>query len=150
MTKTTAEDKKLFSDLIRQTQVSAKISRLFAQENITVEYSNEAKTASFDVVRRKLTYPYSMVLEDEDIHDLLMGHEIGHARHTKTADEMRARSSEGIFEYWNIVEDIRIERLMKRDYPGLTKTFQTGYRKLHAKGWFGSDQSCASAPSRPA
>jgi hypothetical protein len=134
------DEKKAFSELIRQTQVSAKISRLFAQENITVEYSSEAKTASFDVVRRVLTYPYSMVLEDEVIHDLLMGHEIGHARFTKTADEMRMRSSEQIFEYWNIVEDIRIEKLQKRDYPGLTATFQQGYLRLYQKGWFGSQR----------
>lgn len=136
----TAEDKKFFSDLIRRTQVSAKISRLFAQENISVEYSADAETASFDVVRRVLIYPYSLVLEDELIHDLLMGHEIGHARFTKTAEEMRLRAEEGVFEYWNIIEDARIEKLMKRDYPGLRITFQNGYLRLFQKGWFGSEQ----------
>lgn len=136
-----SDEQQLFSELIRKTQVSAKISRLVAQENITVQYSNDAETASFDIVRRVLTYPYSMVIEDEYVHDVLMFHEIGHALDTKSADQMRERSSEQIFDMWNIVEDIRIEKLMKRRYPGSRGAFQIGYERLYQKGFFGKKET---------
>ena len=36
----------------------------------------------------------------------------------------------------NIVEDARIEKLMKRKYPGLSKTFYRGYAELADEDFF--------------
>ena len=36
-------------------------------------------------------------------------------------------------DYVNVVEDSRIEKLMKRKYPGLSKTFFKGYQELDNK-----------------
>ena len=35
-----------------------------------------------------------------------------------------------------MVEDVRIEKLMKRKYPGLSKTFYNGYQELNDADFF--------------
>ena len=37
----------------------------------------------------------------------------------------------------NVIEDARIERMMKQTYPGLKKSFFEGYRELWHKDFFG-------------
>ena len=39
-------------------------------------------------------------------------------------------------QFVNVVEDVRIEKLMKKKYPGLPKTFYRGYKELHDKDFF--------------
>ena len=46
---------------------------------------------------------------------------------TKTGER-----AQGPHQYVNIIEDIRIEKLMKRKYAGLTKTFFKGYQKFQS------------------
>ena len=36
----------------------------------------------------------------------------------------------------NVVEDARIEKLMKRKYPGMSKTFYNGYGELNDEDFF--------------
>ena len=38
--------------------------------------------------------------------------------------------------FLNITEDVRIEKLMKRKYPGLPKTFYRGYSELSDQDFF--------------
>ena len=40
----------------------------------------------------------------------------------------------------NVFEDVRIEKLMKQKYPGLTKTFYTGYSQLADQDFFGLEE----------
>ena len=40
-------------------------------------------------------------------------------------------------QFVNIVEDVRIEKLMKRRYAGLPKTFYAGYQVLSDEDFFG-------------
>lgn len=56
------------------------------------------------------------------VYDLLVGHEVGHALYTP--DE----SYDAPKDFVNVLEDARIERLMKQRYPGLTKSFYRGYK----------------------
>ena len=39
--------------------------------------------------------------------------------------------------YMNVLEDVRIEKLMKRRYPGLRKSFNLGYKELNDRDFFG-------------
>ena len=99
-------------------QVKSNLAKLLATENLTVEHSN-VPTASFDVLNRVLSLPIWENVSD-DVYDLLVGHEVGHAIYTP--DEWG--DSYGIPQsYLNVVEDARIERLMKVKYPGLAKSF---------------------------
>jgi uncharacterized protein with von Willebrand factor type A (vWA) domain len=43
--------------------------------------------------------------------------------------------------YLNILEDVRIEKLMKRKYPGIRKTMTEGYKELNEKDFFGVQKS---------
>ena len=60
------------------------------------------------------------------------GHEVGHALFTPD-EEMNA---EVPATFLNVVEDVRIEKLMKRKYLGIAKTFYKGYHELHEKVFF--------------
>ena len=63
---------------------------------------------------------------------MLVGHEVGHALFTPDQDPPK-----GIpHTYLNIVEDARIEKLMKRKYLGLGKTFYRGYKELSDEDFF--------------
>jgi len=120
-------------------QVNPMLAKLLAKENLTVEHGNY-KTAWFDVKNRVLGLP---IWKDhgKDVYDLLVGHEVGHALYTPY--EGIHSSNEEIKgcprDYINVVEDARIERKIRETYPGLIRTFKTGYRKLFDSGLFGDD-----------
>ena len=69
-----------------------------------------------------------------DVLDLLLSHEIGHALYTPMKEWQNAVDEEKIpHSFLNVIEDARIEKLMKRRYPGLAKDFYTGYKELSEK-----------------
>ena len=124
----------------------SQLAKLLATEDITVRHSIEAKTASFDVKFRLLTLP-NWVTSDTEVLDLMTGHEVGHALWTLMSDWESAIFNKE-FSYHkgilNIVEDARIEKKIKRRYPGLVKSFVSGYKALERKEFFypsGSDVS---------
>lgn len=115
-------------------------TRLLAQENLLINRA-PVKTASFDVKRRILTLPMWQNMTPE-IEDMLKAHEVGHALYTDMSlfDKFRKANKQIPFSYINIIEDARIEKLMKRKYPGLRKTFTSGYVQLHERDFFGMDR----------
>ena len=66
-------------------------------------------------------------------------HEVGHARNTPTEGWHDAVSDLGMtFKgYLNVIEDIRIEKKIKNTYPGLRKSFYSGYNELGKMDFFG-------------
>ena len=111
------------------------LAKLMATEDITVQHSPSAKTASFDVKYRILTLP-NWDSGSTAVTDLLIGHEVGHALWTKEEDWEHALSMNLHKGITNIVEDARIERKIKAKYPGLVKIMIKGYRELAARGFF--------------
>lgn len=113
------------------------LARLLARENITVEHTNH-HTAFFDVERRILGLPQWKDV-DKDLYDLLVGHEIGHALHTPAEGwhESTTQIPGCPRSYVNIVEDIRIEKLVLREFPGLLGSFMRGYQDLLNRDFFG-------------
>ena len=110
-------------------------AKLLATENLTVVKA-AVKTASFNIKSRQLTLPIFKGMTSE-IESMLVGHETGHALYT-TMDMMEASKEDyKIHDYINVVEDVRIEKLMKRKYPGLKKTMIEGYRQLNERDFFG-------------
>ena len=115
-----------------------RLAKLLAMEDIHVRHSSRASTASFDVQNRILTLPIWKDMT-EDIIDMLTGHEVGHSLWTLLVDWEEA-INEGIHKgILNIVEDARIEKKIKRKYPGIIKPFLSAYRELHGRGLFGED-----------
>ena len=68
------------------------------------------------------------------VYDLLVGHEVGHA--LETPDEDWTENHKIPPQFVNVVEDVRVEKLMKRRYPGLAKTFYKGYGELQEQDFF--------------
>ena len=69
------------------------------------------------------------------VYDLLVGHEVGHALYTPN-ENWKLRYPEVPMSFVNILEDVRIEKLMKRKYAGIVKTFHMGYKELSDQDFF--------------
>lgn len=110
-------------------------ARLLATENITVVRAR-AQTASFDIKNRVLTIPSWKDMTPQ-IEDMLIGHEVGHALYTDESFIPALQENANLKSYINVVEDVRIEKLIKRKYPGLRKFMTEGYRQLNERDFFG-------------
>ena len=115
-------------------EVKDNLARLLATENLIVEHK-QVSTASFDVQERVLTLPMWQKASSI-VYDLLVGHEVGHALYTPNVDWREDTYKEVPPSFVNVVEDSRIERLMKRKFPGFAKTFHKGYKELSDDDFF--------------
>jgi len=135
------------SALTRNAQAATNsLARLLATENIRVEHQ-PVPTAMFDTVSRTLVLPVWHGMS-QDLYDMLVGHEVGHALWTPATvnivDEaiQRIRAAGAPSDAWaksilNIVEDARIERLIKEKFPGLRRNFTIAYKELIDRDIFG-------------
>ena len=119
----------------------SQLARLLATENLDVVHK-QIPTAYFNVKSRELGLPI-WDNATSHVYDLLVGHEVGHALFTPTnlADyysEIDAENEGIVQSYINVVEDARIEKLMKRKYAGLSKSFFKGYSEMHTDNYFGT------------
>lgn len=113
------------------------LAKLMATENLTVEIRN-VPTAFFDMKNRVLVMPALKEGLSSNLMDLFGGHEVGHALftpiegwHDSIVDLKVNRS------ILNVCEDARIEKKIKRKYPGLRNSFSKAYRELMAQDFFG-------------
>ena len=113
-------------------EVKGQLARLLATEDLIVEHRS-VDTASFNVGTRVLTLP-TWDNAGEEVYDTLVCHEVGHALYTP--DDEWWLNHEISASIVNIVEDARIEKLMKRRYGGLSKTFFRGYSSLSEDDFF--------------
>ena len=107
-------------------EIKSTLAKLLATEDLIVEHKN-VETAQFNVHNRVLTLP-NWDKASEGIFDMLVCHEVGHALYTPDRDWTEGRVLSQSF--INIVEDARIEKLMKRRYEGVSKTFFNAYNEL--------------------
>lgn len=114
-------------------EVKGSLAKCLATENLIVEHK-KVSTACFDVDRRVLTLPM-WDKASATVYDLLVGHEVGHALFTDNID-WTVDYPEVPKDFVNVIEDVRVERLMKKKYPGLSKTFYTGYNELNTDDFF--------------
>jgi hypothetical protein len=113
-------------------EIKSQLAKLLATEDLIVEHKH-VETASFNVHDRVLTLP-CWEKASSLVYDMLVGHEVGHALFTPDEEWwVDHQISPGIV---NVVEDARIEKLMKRKYGGLAKCFYRGYNELHEDDFF--------------
>jgi hypothetical protein len=113
-------------------EIKSQLAKLLATEDLVVEHK-KVETAQFNVHTRVLTLPM-WEKASNTVYDLLVGHEVGHALYTP--DEDWTTQVKVPPQFVNIVEDARIEKLMKRRYAGLAKTFFSGYKELAEQDFF--------------
>jgi len=112
------------------------LAKLLAGENITIRIE-KTKTAKFDVATRILVLPLYVDGLSESLYNTFIAHEVGHAIATpQDFPEMIAEKNIPHV-FFNIIEDVRIERMIKAKYPGLKKDFHHGYGILLARDAFG-------------
>ena len=108
------------------------LARLLATEDLVIEHK-KVPTAYFEPDTRKLVCP---ILKDDmsnQLYDLFMGHEVGHALITPADGWHDAVCEKGATYkgYLNVLEDIRIEKHIKNKYAGLRRIFYDAYKELH-------------------
>jgi hypothetical protein len=113
-------------------------ARLLATENLSVIRAR-TRTASFDIKSRVLTLPMWKDMTPE-IEEMLIGHEVGHALYTLDQYMDPIKENPKMMSYLNVLEDVRIEKLIKRKYPGLRKRMNEGYKQLNDRDFFGTKQ----------
>ena len=101
-------------------EIKSQLAKLLAQEDLVVEH-RDVETAQFNIESRVLTLP-NWKRASEKVYDLLVAHEVGHALYTPNEWDWEGRIPQ---QFVNVTEDARIEKLMKRRYPGLHKTFRS-------------------------
>ena len=114
------------------------IAKLLATEDIFVVYK-QMETAYFDSKKRELGLPIWKEEEmTKDIIDLMTCHEIGHALWTPL-DMLEKSKLRGLnHSFVNILEDARIEKMVKGKYAGSVGVFNRGYVDLVKKDFFGT------------
>ena len=105
-------------------------ARLLAAENLAVVHDASAETASFDLDSRVLTLPVWDTMSGH-VYDMLVSHEVSHALHTplegwKNELEAAGANASLVQHYINVVEDVRIERMIQAKFPGLRPDYKAG------------------------
>jgi hypothetical protein len=113
------------------------VAKLMAEENLDVQHG-KYDTAMFDLKNRKLLLPVYKWM-DGPVYDLMCSHEVGHARYTPEDGWHQTPSDKGAGykSFVNVVEDARIEKKIKRKFPGAGRQMIDGYEKLLKENFFG-------------
>lgn len=113
-------------------EIKGMLARLLATEDLIVEHK-KVDTACFNVQTRVLTLPM-WEKASNTVYDMLVAHEVSHALYTPNEDWTEKVKIPP--QFVNIVEDARVEKLIKRRYMGLSKTFYTAYKELNEDDFF--------------
>jgi hypothetical protein len=134
---------------------SDNFARILAKENLIIRKSPRAKTASFNMKTRLLIIPDWNGISEE-LHDMLLVHEVGHAIDTPLDGLLyginrlkKKYHTDGVKDYINVVEDARIDRKQKVRYPGTISDYAFGYKELYSKDFFGILGSRMNINERP-
>jgi hypothetical protein len=129
----------------------SQLAKLLATENITVQHKPDAKTAWFDVKNRVLSLPVWREMSN-DLYDLLVVHEVGHALDTppdglediikgiahRVANSTSMKAFMAVKGFLNVIEDARIDKRQKRRFPGARRNYVQGYKELIDRDFFGT------------
>lgn len=117
-------------------EIKGMLARLLAQENLVVEHDPSSRTASFNVETRVMTLPV-WETDNEQVYNLFVSHEVGHALFTPSDFPERLQKAGVNAGLVNVIEDVRVEKLMQQKFPGLRRDYSIGYRELFESGLFG-------------
>jgi len=113
-------------------------AKLMAAENVNVIHDYSASTAAFDIRNRDLVLP---VLKNcsHELYTLFITHEVGHAIYTDQEETLEFfRDNKNLVGVLNVFEDVRIEKLIQKKYPGTQRCFASGYMDLFSRNFFGT------------
>ena len=108
--------------------------KLLAEEDLQVTYK-KVPTAHFDVKAREVVLP---IWKDksEAVMDMMSLHEVGHALWTDMDLIEKGQKKEVKHSFLNVLEDVRIEKMIQEKYLGSVKVFKKAYTELLDKDFF--------------
>ena len=108
--------------------------KLLAEEDVTVTYQ-KAQTASFNPITRQVILP---IWKDksEAVMDMMSLHEVGHALWTDMDLIEKGQKKEVKHSFLNVLEDVRIEKMIQEKYLGSVRVFKKAYTELLEKDFF--------------
>ena len=108
--------------------------KLLAEEDVTVSYQKVA-TASFNPNTREVVLP---IWKDksESVMDMMSLHEVGHALYTPVDLLEKGFKKQVKHSFLNVLEDVRIEKMIQDKYLGSVRVFKKAYTELLEKDFF--------------
>lgn len=119
------------------------IAKLLASENLKI-IDGGTNVSYIDVVKREVhvvKFKSDSPLNTESVRLTSLAHEVGHALFTPV-DLLHQKIDESypnLAPFINIVEDVRIERLIKNRFAGLHRIMNEGRLLMYKNGVFGED-----------
>ena len=112
--------------------------KLLAEEDLQVTYK-KVPTAHFDVNAREIVLP---IWKDksESVMDMMSLHEVGHALWTPLDLIEKGQKQKVKHSFLNVLEDVRIEKMIQEKYLGSKKIFKKAYDELLEKDFFGINE----------
>lgn len=117
------------------------LAKLLAEENIAIMHDSTLSSAKFDLVKRVLALPVYNDMSGDNF-DGMMSTEVAHALWTPVTqyNAVVKRLTSLNPEYEQIIkmiEGVRVEKHLKRKYPGLSGTLSKMYLDFWDKNYFG-------------
>ena len=109
-----------------------------SEKGISVVYNPQATTAYYNLSNRTVTMP-TFEWFDESVKQHLLSHESSHVLHSDYSIKEFKELMKEYGDVFNIVEDCRIEKLIKLAYPGLNQIFKDSFKVLAENDFFGCD-----------
>ena len=112
--------------------------KLLAEEDLQVTYK-KVSTAHFDANAREIVLP---IWKDksESVMDMMSLHEVGHALWTPLDLIEKGQKQKVKHSFLNVLEDVRIEKMIQEKYLGSKKIFKKAYDELLEKDFFGINE----------
>ncbi len=114
-----------------------KLGNIFAKESFGVIVNPELDTAAFDLKNRILYLPNWEI--DDSLFCMLIAHESAHA--IWTPPDALGDAPPILKQIYNIVEDYRIDILIKKKYPGLVLDYKYAINHMLSQGFFGDEET---------
>lgn len=124
------------------------LAKLLSDKKINVKFSPEANTGSYDLINNSITLP---IFDDygisEELMDLLVVHEIAHGLFTPGDEYIAAIKLTSkklnlpetlVSDYYNVIEDLRINGRVQTKFPGSRYDFLVGYRHRFERNDYGT------------
>ena len=121
--------------ILNNSEKKSNLAKLLATENLDVQF-RRAKTASFNMEDRILTIPIYKKTLDKDALDMFIAHECSHAINTPVSGWEKASKTKIPLDIFNIVEDARIDKIIKNKYPGIVNNYKEGSKWLWKNNFF--------------
>lgn len=115
------------------------LSKLFATENIGFVIDPSLSTACFDLHNRVLYMPM-WDMNNTNLYCFVIAHEVGHALWTPYDKLWMDENAKAMKCIVNIVEDYRIDNMIKSKFPGVIEDYKIGIQYLYNNNFFGEHE----------